>query len=772
MCCCRNLQPSLLLPPQGSKSYPYSPMPRCRRWRFHYSVDVLTDGSENTGNATLFLSVYRNRFESSKRREDFICFQDEAELGEVMARYALGGVGDCTSRLAADQRYKLKNVKAAFFPSTDARRMVGIASLLFALREAGAPSLSVVTPHMKNKNTANDLMQVLVSRNFAHHPKILLCEVPASSSGGTKDDGKVDGKINEKVDAIWWQVYQDEFLSVHAHTLPDHTQRPCNRETVFLYTLTPNNTDINQTTHPTFSFLVSPLASVITRELIENLPLLAIENSNRTVALKCSFVIVEGPQQHNFASVITKIYWLQPNLGTDSQLLVRGWHQSLLWNRRLPLFFPIRSEDSSVDKQGGTNELTKRLTTASRLVWGQDIGSKKEELVWSWSHPSLQRPRSLPTVTSDHDHIAPGVTGALERFLAKPSWIASTDDNEIELDDSEEGENDEIVTCTGTDMGNKSEDDGTASVARLLVLGTGSAAPSPYRGASGHVLMGAPSAESPVPWAIAFEAGEGFVTQWYRHAPQHTQDIGVISVIWISHAHWDHYGGLVPLLLAIASSNDAAEKLTLPVTSSSSKKRRLTNQPVPIVFAPRRVLEFLFVFWPDNHHTFFRGVAHEEPRDCIAAVWSDWNKRFTQGPVDFWENILVDHSCCNSYGFVMGLRSGRGSIPYILAFSGDTRPCPRFVRVCQQYGAVDFLIHEATFDEGQREMSIQKKHSTIQEALSVANQVNANRTLLTHFSQRYNNKKSWGNDMTEQALHPVAMAVDGMLVPLWSSPSH
>ena len=52
------------------------------------------------------------------------------------------------------------------------------------------------------------------------------------------------------------------------------------------------------------------------------------------------------------------------------------------------------------------------------------------------------------------------------------------------------------------------------------------------------------------------------------------------------------------------------------------------------------------------------------------------------------QSIPVDH-CREAYGLVMSLQDGCK-----LAYSGDTRPCPRFARASQ--GAT-LLVHEATF---------------------------------------------------------------------------
>lgn len=116
-------------------------------------------------------------------------------------------------------------------------------------------------------------------------------------------------------------------------------------------------------------------------------------------------------------------------------------------------------------------------------------------------------------------------------------------------------------------------------------------------------------------------------------------------------------------------------------------------------------------------------------------------------------NCKVNH-CYQSYGAALVVDinrcahiddSGRQSPPskrlkpsfenmFKLVYSGDTRPCNRLVEIGRN---ATILIHEATFDDSMEEEALSKRHSTITEAMGVARRMNAYRTILTHFSQRY-----------------------------------
>lgn len=90
---------------------------------------------------------------------------------------------------------------------------------------------------------------------------------------------------------------------------------------------------------------------------------------------------------------------------------------------------------------------------------------------------------------------------------------------------------------------------------------------------------------------------------------------------------------------------------------------------------------------------------------------------------------------------------------------------------------ISLLIHEATFDDddkGQQE-AIQKRHSTVKEALDISNRIETKSLVLTHFSQRYpklppsyiskEKVESKRNNDSEMKISIVS-AYDGMILPL------
>ncbi|MBQ6813014.1 MAG: ribonuclease Z [Methanobrevibacter sp.] len=69
-----------------------------------------------------------------------------------------------------------------------------------------------------------------------------------------------------------------------------------------------------------------------------------------------------------------------------------------------------------------------------------------------------------------------------------------------------------------------------------------------------------------------------------------------------------------------------------------------------------------------------------------------------------------------------------------VTYSGDTRPSSKMIVLAEDS---DVLIHEATFEEADREHASEHGHSTAKDAADIAKQANANMLILTHISPRY-----------------------------------
>lgn len=185
----------------------------------------------------------------------------------------------------------------------------------------------------------------------------------------------------------------------------------------------------------------------------------------------------------------------------------------------------------------------------------------------------------------------------------------------------------------------------------------------------------------------------------------------------------------------------------------------------PHVVAGKKILQYLEHMFDDvQRNEFYQGVEQSDRQQT--------NKIYeTIAPIAFWEDIRVDHSCHHAYGFLAGFSSSSNANDiYLFCFSGDTTPCIRITRSCQFHSnrlaktGVDFLVHEATFGDSDHEqqMAVSKRHSTVMGALLVARDIQAKRTLLTHFSQRYDSMPA----LSDTGDRIVGFAADGLLIKL------
>jgi Metal-dependent hydrolases of the beta-lactamase superfamily III len=388
------------------------------------------------------------------------------------------------------------------------------------------------------------------------------------------------------------------------------------------------------------------------------------------------------------------------------------------------------------------------------------------------------------------------------------------DDNEINLSDCE----DESVDCENDndshfrvkrhkchDLKDICEESSLdKSVPYLMVLGTGCASPAPLRGSSGYaifmptIVAGRPCSVLSV---VLVSVGGGVsLPSLRRHECIHDVEwithLSHIGLIWISHAHLDHYGDLPNLIHEIAQIKGSTRMCTCydihrqreagnPM-SSNDKKQGETNLPVPtcdrclgtrptVVIAPTKVLCYLEialnckngfingqkVYVAISHRDFDGSPFVQQVRDDVFGfhlpVQVDTNDTHVSNniqrqyrPFQYLKNIQVEH-CPDSYGCLLGLNvissnKQHSTKVFTLCYSGDTRPSSNLVRACQDYskattGAnISLLLHEATFDDDTKgkEEATRKRHSTVQETTNIANRIKkVDCLLLTHFSQRY-----------------------------------
>lgn len=251
-----------------------------------------------------------------------------------------------------------------------------------------------------------------------------------------------------------------------------------------------------------------------------------------------------------------------------------------------------------------------------------------------------------------------------------------------------------------------------------------------------------------------------------------------LRLLWVSHMHADHHGGLYPLLarrrrlgappllvvgpfpllrvlqeysrvrargsgggVQRGQARTRARPQALPgrcplatrVAAPTPCPAPTLPPSAPCLAAQVLPLDWIFLpssYWADAHAPNAR--APPQPAlDALAAAQAALGLSALEAfPV---------HHVARSTGLKLsggGGDNGGGAPrpPWTVVFSGDTRPCDAVVSAAR--GAT-LLVHEATFEDELAADAVAKRHSTLSEALGVARDAGAYRALLTHFSSRY-----------------------------------
>ena len=319
----------------------------------------------------------------------------------------------------------------------------------------------------------------------------------------------------------------------------------------------------------------------------------------------------------------------------------------------------------------------------------------------------------------------------------------------------------------------------------LTFLGTGSAIPSKYRNVTGiffhpgHPVplntalpttppFTASDAGRPVETLLGgwlLDCGEGTVGQCVRKwGVAGARDVlGALRVVFISHMHADHHLGL-PAVIGLYAQEERKRR------AAGETARRL------IVAGPRKLVAWLSVHWQHTYeeHTCetdedakatAEGQASsdevkdgaDEQADVVDDDLFDFIDFFANHtltstphqlspllaslPLPFSLTVITVRHCPDAYAVALHTpasashsSSSASLLTYKLVYSGDTLPCQLLV---DGGSCATLLLHESTFEDGMEDEARDKRHCTARQAVHVAMKMQADRTILTHFSQRY-----------------------------------
>lgn len=268
----------------------------------------------------------------------------------------------------------------------------------------------------------------------------------------------------------------------------------------------------------------------------------------------------------------------------------------------------------------------------------------------------------------------------------------------------------------------------------LLFLGTGGSVPTPERNTTSIALRHGPE-------VLLFDCGEGTQRQFMRSSFSYMK----VTRIFITHLHGDHFLGLPGLIQSM---------------NFNGRERQLE------IYGPEGIKALMSAVLGLGYYDLGFDVQTLELEDGDAVMGHDFSVKAVEvehtvpalGYV-FEENPMPGRFMperAKALGVPEGplfarLQSGQAvkvgertvqpesvtGLPRTglkMAYSGDTRPCPRFSEAAR---GADLLVHEATVASDLKEKAKAFGHSTAEEAGRFAAEAGVGKLYLVHFSGRY-----------------------------------
>jgi len=251
--------------------------------------------------------------------------------------------------------------------------------------------------------------------------------------------------------------------------------------------------------------------------------------------------------------------------------------------------------------------------------------------------------------------------------------------------------------------------------------------------------------------SFLIDCGEGTQVQLRKYSIKFQK----IKHIFISHLHGDHVFGLVGLISTFSLLNRESELH---------------------VYGPKGIKEIITLQLKlSNSWTHFLLIFHELTSKKSELIFEDENAEIFTIPLDhriytngflFKEKLgerKLNISTIGEYREIeicdyQNLKNGRdfklnnGEIlknelltldppkPKSYAFCSDTAYFPQIIPLIKN---VSCLYHESTFLKDKENLALKTKHSTAEQAATIAEQANVKQLIIGHYSGRYKNKEAF-----------------------------
>lgn len=253
------------------------------------------------------------------------------------------------------------------------------------------------------------------------------------------------------------------------------------------------------------------------------------------------------------------------------------------------------------------------------------------------------------------------------------------------------------------------------------------------------------------------DCGEGTQVQLRKYGIKFSK----IKHIFISHLHGDHIYGLIGLIstfrllnreteLNIYAPKGLKEIITLQLKLSNSWTHypllfhELTSKKSKLIFEDDKVEVYTI---PLNHRIYTNGFLFKEK---VGERKLNMNSILNCSEIEIcdYQNLKIgrDFTLKNGKKIKNEILTLDPEEPKSYAFCSDTSYFPEIVPIIKN---VSCLYHETTFLKDRENLAATTKHSTAEQAASIAKQANVKQLIVGHYSGRYKNIEDFKSEAQE-----------------------
>ena len=244
-----------------------------------------------------------------------------------------------------------------------------------------------------------------------------------------------------------------------------------------------------------------------------------------------------------------------------------------------------------------------------------------------------------------------------------------------------------------------------------------------------------------------------------------------IDFILISHAHGDHYFGLIGLISTysllrrknklklfcprvVSEIINAQIKISSMFLSYELEIIELNSEKSETIYESN---DFSIFTIPLRHSIYSNGFLFQE-KNNKRKLNLDLAQKLNINKV-YYNKLTQGENVFNEKGEEIDYRevTSKGLKNKSYAFCSDTRYFPNIIK---KISKVDLLYHESTFLEKDKEKAKLTWHSTAKDAAKIARDAKVDKLIIGHFSSRYENLDLFVNEV-KQIFQNVELAFDG-----------